>query len=553
MMPGFTIQNIESMKRENTADARIAPFQHGKYSEPHDLDNKQSQIFATNCFVRIVDGKIGGEPKVSDDKIVIAYSDEGLPFQIIVDGAFGGPDTENLNSLIDQEVTPRINQCAAELAKPDSEQKVNDILKDTINDIYLARMEFNKNHNPGMGPDYYDNQCQFTMSVAMTYERNGEQYCAGFGIGDTGIALQRQNGQVEQLVRGTIIDDSGTRGRPSQRKVFFGMETKGENRDQNIERHDIVNVKINPGDQILGYTHIPDRMKKTSTIKDGKDSIIKESISLYDISSNTNLLTQVVDQCGSEHTTEMLLAQSESRGAAEINEGAGKQAVDLRKIGDDCTIGVVTMPDKGLQKTLQNHAEIINHNTEMVDLLQNRINELETKVGKDKSKSHIRQTRLNGLKLVMNKAGEYQKETKPIVLSKIYQELLVENNSKNPTIKQKKNITALEAAFDMHSSGILRKKDSKDKKLLQNAETIHHKFHQEPQTTQKTHAESVLDTGSVSNQEFGKKSKKVARQDNTEYWDKISKKIEDLKPPKKTEGSTEKPDPEQTSSRTFKR
>ncbi|OGT34927.1 MAG: hypothetical protein A3F11_06120 [Gammaproteobacteria bacterium RIFCSPHIGHO2_12_FULL_37_14] len=155
----------------------------------NELDPLGSCLYGTSVFAHFDHGKQTEKTKDTDDKIVIGYTCDGLPFQIVVDGFYGG-ETKKTFEFIDKHVTPLMDNYAEKLSKNNDPEET---IKDLIRTIYTLRAT----HSTGS---------EFTMSIAITYQKDSRLYCAGFGIGDTGLILQKSSGETQQLAYTTHVN-----------------------------------------------------------------------------------------------------------------------------------------------------------------------------------------------------------------------------------------------------------------------------------------------------------------------------------------------------------
>lgn len=161
-----------------------------KVFQKKQLDEEHSAIWAGSTYIQRDDkGNRVERSKPSDDKMVLGYTYDGLPFMIVVDGMFGC-ERNPVFDFIDKSVTPFIDNYAQNLAVSDNPAEVTK--------SFIEALRANR---PG------DQSIDFTLSIAVTYERNGKLQCSGFGIGDTAIALKRSTGKVEQLVYNNQVNN----------------------------------------------------------------------------------------------------------------------------------------------------------------------------------------------------------------------------------------------------------------------------------------------------------------------------------------------------------
>lgn len=328
----------------------IAHSQNGtmEYSEtrPLEIDEGNSVIFSSNRYTFYSDGKdlTSTQKKTSsDDKIVIGYTQEGLPFQIVVaidsyqsilsePSEKGHCDSVRSESyrFIDDFVITQMNDYAHRLAQS---RNADSTTRDFIKDLYKIRAN-----------QFYGFQdVQLRLSVALCYEKEGVTHCAGFGIGDTGIVIKRQTGSIEQLVFNTaVINPDGER-----RDDAFDNWTARNNVPVAIDRNTIFHTVVERDDEIVGYTSLLETMEIT-TARSTSPKI------------RTSHPSETVQRKSLDTTT--LTYRSTEGLASRLNSAIGVQhralceaAVQKRlttSFGDDCTIGSVKVPSPRLQKKL---------------------------------------------------------------------------------------------------------------------------------------------------------------------------------------------------------
>ncbi len=174
-----------------------------------ELITTQSKIFGMVAHTKFKKGERFYSTKDSDDKIVIGYTSDGLPFQIVVNGMVEENDRANLFKFIDEHVTPLMDEYAIKLA---ASEHYNDVMAEL-----KAAME------ASCRLQYPEGEVDYTLSCGITYEKNKQLFTAGFGSRYTSLNIRHQNGELKVL-------------------NHFG--------DNNF------NYQVNPGDELLGYTFI---------------------------------------------------------------------------------------------------------------------------------------------------------------------------------------------------------------------------------------------------------------------------------------------------------
>lgn len=269
------------------------------------LDASGSRIWGGSVFGEFYEGIENKRTKHTDDKIVIGYTSQGLPFQIVVDGFFWGDDDmrDTLFQFIDTEVVSRMTDYSRSLTKKNS--KSDELTTQLIRDIYEAR-------------EGTDNE--FTMSLVMTYEKRGQLYAAGFGIGDTGIAVREASGDIRQLAEATYV---------SRVKDAFDSTTYNRGVDGIIDRNCVFNKKINPADEVIGYTFLHDGL------------ISKESVSAEIRKDSLN--HEMLNSEGSESFLDTVCRVNNGLYEERVAAVKGISTASTR-FGDDCMIGTVKIP-----------------------------------------------------------------------------------------------------------------------------------------------------------------------------------------------------------------
>ncbi|MDR3443443.1 MAG: deAMPylase SidD family protein [Legionella sp.] len=290
-------------------------------STPNALDNGNSKIHASSLYVNLNEQAQNiAEPKNTDDKIVIGYTKEGMAFQIVVDGFFGG-ERKAIFSFIDDYVVPLMGQYSIDLSESLGAQNVTDLL---IRTLYSLRST-------------YAMAAEFTMSLSMTYKVDEDLFCAGFGIGDTGLVIKRGDGTIEQLVFRTEVD--GT-------KDAFDMYST-PHIDSVIQRNTVFNTKVMPGDELVGYTYIqPELELMAKEFKaPGTQKLVKQfNLDSRHFNNQTSLYSQ-------------LLAVVVNQQVELVNNA--KAAAKVQRFGDDFTVGSLIIPDAILMNQLRINALVV--------------------------------------------------------------------------------------------------------------------------------------------------------------------------------------------------
>jgi hypothetical protein len=297
-------------------------------SKPSSLDQGNSEVLASSLFIHLNEaGKSIAKPKNSDDKLVIGYTHEGMAFQIVVDGFYGG-ERQATFSFIDNHVVPLMERYSAELSTASVEKTPQEITEQLIHTIYSLRLRHAINS-------------EFTMSLSMMYQKDDAFYCAGFGIGDTGIAIKRINGTIEQLTYHTEVDGS--------KDAFDNYSSHRIN--SVIQRNSIFNTPVTPGDELVGYTYLPQELEKiehefeveeTSTGGEKRPQKVQQRrLAPQPFNNQSSLFNQLLDVVNS--TQQQLINQA-------------KESGEYHRFGDDFSVARLVIPDDLLIKQLQTKA-----------------------------------------------------------------------------------------------------------------------------------------------------------------------------------------------------
>ena len=99
--------------------------------------NHYSQGYVGSTAINYEQGRDIRYPKSNDDKLVIGYTHQGLPFQMVVSGVDGG-ETQQVFKFIDLFVTPLMTVYAEKLSVTDNTEQT---LKELIHKIYQLRQD----------------------------------------------------------------------------------------------------------------------------------------------------------------------------------------------------------------------------------------------------------------------------------------------------------------------------------------------------------------------------------------------------------------------------
>ena len=351
----LVIQKVEGVAAGATVKAK-----------PSALDSGNSRVYGTSVFARYDKGISVGQGKVSDDKIIIGYTLQGLPFQIVVDGFFGSDPQarQNIFKFIDERVALLVPNYVEQLSAPGRDPEA--LMKQFIRDIYQKRPK-------GKG-------VEFTMSLAMVYrmsasDTNYQLYCAGFGIGDTGLILRSVENPrchpLEQLAYTTHVN---------RFKDAFDDSSAAtpERIERVIARNSVFNVPVKEGDEIVGYTYLfYDLLREQKRYRDvynvpsasggkkqeGDDEVVKLRIR----SDFHTYITAGREEVTSNPYFERLCDENQRVYKKRCEKACQQKGTN--QFGDDCTLGSVTVPSKKLQDFLAQYVQL----TASIDSLESKI------------------------------------------------------------------------------------------------------------------------------------------------------------------------------------
>lgn len=183
----------------------------------------------------------------------------------------------------------------------------------------------------------HGHSAEFTMSLTMTYTQQDELYCAGFGIGDTCLVLKRDNGELEQLTYHCEVEGF---------KDAFDDYSKN-NLELVISRNKVFHVKVQPNDEIVGYTYLPCELE-TMVAQRSTDNI-NPTIADTQLVKYFSLNTQLINKDMSLFT--QLLTLAEEKHQQLITDA--KQRGEAYRSGDDFTVSRMVIPSPILIHKIQ--------------------------------------------------------------------------------------------------------------------------------------------------------------------------------------------------------
>ena len=236
---------------------------------PNDpIDEEGSQAISRSTFVP----RAGQAIKASDDTIYSGYTRQGLPFMLVVDGYYMSPKEEvaEMRRYIDEEILSMTAIYADKLSKSKTEDEIKQLNKSLAEDIERNRSKDERR------------QCApFTLSLAVMHQNDeNDVFVSGFGIGDTGIVLIRDNAADIQLAHhNKIYKDDGS----TDKEGFEFSAVEGEfdqdkftqkyNRSSSFARIPVVGENI----QLLGYTSLDPTLEDQENEEacDQNDPVVK--------------------------------------------------------------------------------------------------------------------------------------------------------------------------------------------------------------------------------------------------------------------------------------
>ena len=169
--------------------------------------------------------------------------------------------------------------------------------------------------------------------LLFTYEKEGQQFCAGFGIGDTGLVLRKaESKELIQLVYSVYQKDGAT-------DAFDNAAAK-EGIDTIIARNSVFIIPVQAGDELVGYTSLF-----------GLEVPVDDTL-LHGASAKYQLDSQQVSNAAPSLYDQVVDKNLENHANARYDAAKNKTTVCT---GGDYVIGAVDMPSRELQLTLQSN------------------------------------------------------------------------------------------------------------------------------------------------------------------------------------------------------
>ncbi len=179
---GLSTNNLLTNYREN----KSIRFDEYRENKPIRFDDENSSIFSTRDYkdFRVDVNQTNDNPSPSNDKVVLGYSLQGLPFQIMVTG-LKDKDRVKLFKFIDDHVLRLIPTYAGNLSQ--GSMLPAKIMKEFIEQVN----KLGKDKIPGI---------RYGLSVAISYEAHETLYCAYAGFGSApGLVYMQSASESLQL------------------------------------------------------------------------------------------------------------------------------------------------------------------------------------------------------------------------------------------------------------------------------------------------------------------------------------------------------------------
>ena len=228
-------------------------------SIPIKLDDQKHRIYGYWEYENFSNPSASPSQGNANEAVYIGYTIQGLPYQVVVNGMDGNLSSDLRTKLFDFASGPvmkLISEHAYELSQAEEEDREGII-------------------NEFEGKVFAHKDCptrQFGLSVALTYQKNDEIRCAGFGVrGTTGLAFK--SGAAHQQLVHTVKTDAAPI-------------------DQAFD------IPVAAGDEIFGYTSLKPQLLQ----EDGQKGLalkfddLDASASLYSEIKKKNFARRYIDR-----------------------------------------------------------------------------------------------------------------------------------------------------------------------------------------------------------------------------------------------------------------
>lgn len=275
-------------------------------SQSYDIDGNTSKIYACVTKASIInDHKSNSTVHTSRDMAINGYTFQGLPFQIIINGADSNRNNENnhILDLLHHDLTNILFEYTQELTKaePSMRKAIVQRLRTEVQEITRKKCGTEK----------------FSLSLFTTYQYENEIFVAGAGLSSSALGA----GENEEIPPPGIA-----------RKTFNVEEI--QQLVSPIDKTSIFHIPVFVNDEIVGYTVLPDAMHTTNT--DNKLNLEKIP---QQKDTDYSLFTRIVSNIPLIMTSQFSYKTNAT-------------------IGDDCTVVSSTIPDAVIQSNIVDHMRL---------------------------------------------------------------------------------------------------------------------------------------------------------------------------------------------------
>jgi hypothetical protein len=211
--------------------------------------------------------------KKSDDKVITGYTDQGLPFGIMVNGnAITNDDKRRLFfNFVDVHILPLITDYVENLSRGETLPSV--ITTGLISTISKLR-------------ERLEIKAEFTLALYAVYRNraNNKLFLSGFSIGNSSVFIRKPNGSIIQVAYNTRICEWGSDDKYGICDGFYDYGVTNRLTDI-LHRNDIFDVVVEPHDHIFLYDYLPasllmlkDAGDETRSINNGKRIVYKYGV-----------------------------------------------------------------------------------------------------------------------------------------------------------------------------------------------------------------------------------------------------------------------------------
>ena len=236
------------------------------------VDGGRSVVQTGSTHMLFQNGQNASRLKSTDDKVIVGYSRQGLPFVIAADGYHQHCVRREVFNAVRLGIAFLMDEYIELLQQGYCPER----LRKAFAEVLCNAVPF------GQG-------AEFTFSVSAVYEVNGQLRCSGWGIGDIGMSLKRAgSGQVEPLVHGRVVRREGLE-HYSKDGINFSMYQPQQRRAV-IERNSSHTLAVNPGDELAGSTFLfPEQTHVAGTIERPGHTVRELALNIPAIPDDTSL------------------------------------------------------------------------------------------------------------------------------------------------------------------------------------------------------------------------------------------------------------------------